>query len=195
LKELRKLCDERNWLLMLDEVQTGLCRTGKWFACEHENVRPDVMALAKALGNGIPIGACLASGAAAQVFKTGSHGSTFSGSPFASRVALAVIDVLEKGNYAARAAALGTRILEGLKRDIAHVPGVVEIRGQGLLIGIQLDRPCADVMTLALEERLLINVTAERVVRLLPPLILSDAEADQVIERTARVVKKFAGPV
>jgi acetylornithine/N-succinyldiaminopimelate aminotransferase len=193
LAELRKLCDERNWLLMLDEIQTGMCRTGKWFACEHENVRPDVMTLAKALGNGIPIGACLAAGAAAQVFKVGSHGSTFSGTPFASRVALTVIDVLHDGDYAARATVLGKRILDGLKHGLAGLPGIVEVRGLGLMIAVELDRPCKDVMQLALDEKLLVNVTAETVVRLLPPLILKDAEADQIVERLLRVLKKFLG--
>lgn len=191
LTELRKLCDERGWLLMLDEIQTGMCRTGKWFACQHENVLPDVMTLAKALGNGVPIGACLAAGAAAQVFKVGSHGSTFSGTPFASRVALAVIDVLDDGNYNARATALGARILDGLKRALAGIPGIVDIRGLGLMLGIELNRPCKDIMQLALEEKLLVNVTADTVVRLLPPLILKDAEADQITERLARVLKKF----
>jgi acetylornithine/N-succinyldiaminopimelate aminotransferase len=193
LQELRKLCDERNWLLMLDEIQTGMCRTGKWFACEHEGVLPDVMTLAKALGNGVPIGACLASGAAAQVFKVGSHGSTFSGTPFASRVALTVIDVLDDGDYAERAAVLGKRLLDALKRALAGVPGIVEIRGHGLMLGIELDRPCKEVMQLALEEKLLVNVTADTVVRLLPALILKDAEADQIVERLVRVLKKFLG--
>ncbi|HKQ30079.1 MAG TPA: aspartate aminotransferase family protein [Burkholderiales bacterium] len=193
LQQLRELCSERNWLLMLDEVQTGMCRTGKWFACEHENVLPDVMTLAKALGNGVPIGACLANGAAAQVFKVGAHGSTFSGTPIASRVALTVCDILDNGDYDNRAAALGTRILDGLKRGLADVPGIVDIRGRGLMLAVELDRPCKELMQLALEEKLLINVTAETVVRLLPPLILKDTEADQIVERLVRVLKKYAG--
>jgi len=193
LAELRKLCDERNWLLMLDEIQTGLCRTGKWFACEHENVLPDVITLAKALGNGVPIGACLANGVAAQAFKVGAHGSTFSGTPFASRVALTVLDVLDGGGYAERAAVLGRRMLEGLKRGLGGVPGIVEIRGHGLMLGIELDRPCPQIMQLALDEKLLVNVTAGNVVRLLPALVLKDAEADLIVERLVPIVKKFLG--
>lgn len=193
LKGLRKLCDERGWLLMLDEIQTGMCRTGKWFAFEHENIKPDVLTLAKALGNGIPIGACLAAGDAAQVFKIGSHGSTFSGTQFASRVALTVIDVLDNGRYAARAATLGAKMLNEFKRGLAGQSGVVDIRGLGLMLAIELDRPCKEIMQIALDERLLVNVTSDTVVRLLPALILSDAEADQVVERLVRVLKKFLG--
>jgi acetylornithine aminotransferase len=193
LKGLRKICDERGWLLMLDEIQTGLCRTGKWFAFEHEGVKPDVLTLAKALGNGVPIGACLARGAAAQVFKIGAHGSTFSGTQFASRVALAVLDALDKGGYAARSAALGAKMLSDMKRAFAGMPGIVEIRGLGMMLAIELDRPCKDLMQIALDERLLINVTSDTVVRLLPPLVLSDDEAAQVVERLARVLKKFLG--
>ncbi len=193
LAALRKLCDERGWLLMLDEIQTGMCRTGKWFAFEHENIVPDVMTLAKALGNGMPIGACLARGAAAQVFKVGSHGSTFGGNPLAARAALAVIDALESGNYAERAAVLGKRILDGLKRDLGNVAGIKEIRGCGLMLAIETDAPCKEVMQLALDQRLLVNVTADNVVRLLPPLVLSDAEADTLVERLVRAVHAFLG--
>ena len=191
LQQLRKLCDERGWLLMLDEIQTGMCRSGKWFAFQHENIVPDVMTLAKALGNGVPIGACLARGPAAGVFKVGSHGSTFGGNPLAACAALAVIETLEKGNYAARAAVLGTRIVDGLKRALDNVAGVKAIRGHGLMLGIELDRPCKDIMQIALDERLLVNVTADNVVRLLPPLILTDADADSIVERTARAVCRF----
>ncbi|HYM48030.1 MAG TPA: aminotransferase class III-fold pyridoxal phosphate-dependent enzyme, partial [Burkholderiaceae bacterium] len=191
LAALRRLCDERGWLLMLDEIQTGMCRTGKWLAYQHENILPDVVTLAKALGNGVPIGACLARAAAAQVFKPGSHGSTFGGNPFAARVALAVIDALDSGNFGARATALGARILDGLKRGLTNEPAVVDIRGLGLMLAIELDRPCKEIMQLALDERLLVNVTVDKVIRLLPPLILSDAEADTLVERLVRVVKKF----
>jgi acetylornithine aminotransferase len=193
LGALRKLCDERGWLLMLDEIQTGMGRSGKWFAYQHENIVPDVVTLAKALGNGIPIGACLARGAAAQVFKPGSHGSTFGGNPFAARVALAVIDAIEQNKLVARVLELGTRLLTGLKHQLSGVAGVTEIRGRGLLLAVELDRPCKDVMQLALDERLLVNVTADNVVRLLPPFILSDAEADEIVERLVRALKKFLG--
>jgi len=191
LKGLRKICDERGWLLMLDEIQTGMCRTGKWFACQHENVVPDVMTLAKGLGNGVPIGACLAHGKAAQVFKPGNHGSTFSGNPLVCRVALAVIDELEKGRLAQRAARLGERLLAGLKEALGQVAGVKEIRGRGLMLAVELDRPCKEILRLSLEQGLLINVTAENIVRLLPPLILSDEEADQVVHVLAGVVRAF----
>jgi len=193
LAALRSLCDERGWLLMLDEIQTGMGRSGKWFAYQHENIVPDVVTLAKALGNGIPIGACLARGPAAQVFKPGSHGSTFGGNPFAARVALAVIDAIETGNLTARVAELGRRLLAGLEDALQDVAGVADIRGRGLLLAVELDRPCKEVMQLALEQRLLVNVTADKVVRLLPPFILTDAEADELVARLARAVKTFLG--
>jgi acetylornithine aminotransferase len=191
LKGLRAICDERGWLLMLDEIQTGMCRTGKWFAFEHTGIKPDVLSLAKGLGNGVPIGACLARGAAAQVFKPGTHGSTFSGNPLVCRVGLTVLDILERGKFEKRAAELGTRILNGLKKSLDAVAGVKEIRGQGLMLAVELDRPCKEVLTLALERGLLLNVTADSVVRLLPPLILSDAEADQIVSGVAECVQRF----
>jgi len=191
LKGLRQICDERGWLLMLDEIQSGMCRTGKWFACQHEGVVPDVMTLAKGLGNGVPIGACLAHGKAANVFKPGSHGSTFSGNPLVCRVALAVIDELEKGKLAERAARLGQRLLAGLKEKLGHVPGVREIRGRGLMLAVELDRPCKELLQRALESGILINVTAENVVRLLPPLIFTDSEADLVVEKLDQVIRAF----
>jgi acetylornithine aminotransferase len=191
LKGLRQICDERGWLLMLDEIQSGMCRTGKWFACQHEGVVPDVMTLAKGLGNGVPIGACLAHGKAAHVFKPGSHGSTFSGNPLVCRVALAVIDELEKGKLAERAARLGQRLLAGLKEKLGHVPGVREIRGRGLMLAVELDRPCKELLQRALESGILINVTAENVVRLLPPLIFTDSEADLLVEKLDQVIRAF----
>jgi len=191
LKGLREICDERGWLLMLDEIQTGMCRTGKWFAFEHEDIKPDVLTLAKGLGNGVPIGACLARGAAAQVFKPGSHGSTFAGNPLVCRVGLTVIDLLEKGKLDHRAAALGAHMLSGLRESLHGVDGVQEIRGQGLMLAIELDRPCKEILTLALERGLLLNVTADTVVRLLPPLILTDAEADQIVAGVAECVRAF----
>ncbi len=191
LKGLRKICDERGWLLMLDEIQTGMCRTGKWFACQHEGVVPDVMTLAKGLGNGVPIGACLAHGKAAQVFKPGSHGSTFSGNPLVCRVALAVIDELEKGKFAERAAKLGERLLAKLKEKPGKVPGVKDIRGCGLMLAVELDRPCKELLQRALESGILINVTAENVIRLLPPLIFTDSEAEMLVNKLDEVVRAF----
>ena len=191
LKGLREICDARGWLLMLDEIQTGMCRTGKWFAFEHAGIKPDVLSLAKGLGNGVPIGACLARGAAAQVFKPGTHGSTFSGNPLVCRVGLTVLDILERGKFEKRAAELGTRILNGLRKSLDAVAGVKEIRGQGLMLAVELDRPCKEILTLALERGLLVNVTADSVVRLLPPLILNDAEADQIVSGVAECVRSF----
>lgn len=191
LKGLRAICDERGWLLILDEIQTGMCRTGKWFAFEHEGVKPDVLTLAKALGNGVPIGACLARGTAADVFKPASHGSTFSGNPLVCRVGLAVVDILEREKLDKRAADLGTRILNGLKKQLDGLAGVKDIRGKGLMLAVELARPCKEILTLALERGLLVNVTAGSVVRLLPPLILTDAEADQIVSGVAECVRTF----
>ncbi len=193
LKGLRKICDERDWLLMLDEVQTGMCRTGKWFACQHEGVVPDVMTLAKGLGNGVPVGACLAHGKAAQVFTPGSHGSTFSGNPLVCRVALAVIDELEKGKFDIRAARTGERLLSKLKETLGKITGVKDIRGRGLMLAIELDRPCKDLLLIALEHGILINVTADNVIRLLPPLILTDKESDLLVQELKNIVSVFLG--
>jgi len=191
LKGLRKICDEAGWLLIFDEIQTGMCRSGTWFAWQQENARPDVMTVAKALGNGLPIGACLAHGAAAELFHPGQHGSTFGGNPLVTATALAVIKELEAMRAWERAAALGARILNELKERLKDLPGVKAIRGRGLLIGVELDRPCQPIMRAALDRGLLLNVTAERVVRLLPPLILSDTQASQIAERTAATIAEF----
>ena len=191
LKGLRKLCDEAGWLLILDEIQTGMCRSGTWFAWQQENARPDIMTLAKALGNGLPIGACLAHGAAAELFQAGHHGSTFGGNPLACAVADTVIDTLEGMRAGERALVLGARLQADLKARLAGEPGVKAIRGQGLLLGVELDRPCQPLMKIALNHGLLLNVTAEKVVRLLPPLILSDAEAAQLGELTAASIREF----
>lgn len=191
LNEIRAICDEHGWLMMLDEIQTGMGRTGRMFACQHNGLLPDVMTLAKGLGNGVPIGACLARGAAAEVFGPGNHGSTFGGNPLACRAARAVIAVLETDQLPQRAAVLGKRIRLRLSAELAACPGVVAVRGLGLIIGIELDRPCAELMLQGLEQGLLINVTADKVIRLLPPLILSDAEADRIAEGVARLVKEF----
>lgn len=191
LRALRELCDARQWLFMLDEVQTGMGRTGHWFAWQAEDARPDVMALAKALGNGVPIGACLAAGRAADVFQPGTHGSTFGGNPLAARAALGVIEIIEREQLWSRAAELGERIRDGLSAALSDCPGVVEVRGAGLMIGIELDRPCQPLVEMALDHHLLINVTAGNVVRLLPPLILNDDEADHIVAGVSSCVRNF----
>ena len=191
LQGLRALCDQRGWLLMLDEIQTGMCRTGRWFGWQHESLQPDVVTLAKALGNGVPIGACLARGEAAAAFQAGNHGSTFGGNPLAARAALAVVHTLETEKLDRRAALLGTRLLEGLRLRLAGRPEVKAIRGRGLMLGIELDRPCRDVLQHALRRHLLINVTADRVVRLLPPLIMTDNEAQELLDRTVDSILGF----
>ncbi|MEE9595294.1 MAG: aspartate aminotransferase family protein [Acidiferrobacterales bacterium] len=193
LNGLRALCDEHHWLLLLDEVQTGLCRTGKWFAHQHNGIQPDVMSLAKPLGNGLPIGACLARGDAAEVFQPGSHGSTFGGSPLACRVALAVLEIMESEGLADRAANLGQRMLSSLSEALNNVAGVRQVRGQGLMLAVELDRPCGKLVTAALERSLLINVTVDNVVRLLPPLIITEEQADQISRTVSKLVKEFLG--
>ena len=191
LPGLREICDANDWLLMLDEIQTGIGRTGRLFAFQHSDIVPDVMTLAKGLGNGVPIGACLARGPAAELFQPGSHGSTYGGNPLVSRAALTVLEVLEKESLVARAAELGQRMFEGLKSELGELDGVREIRGCGLMLAVELDRPCADILQQALEAGLLLNVTAGNVVRLLPPLIISDEEADQIVAITSRLVRDF----
>jgi acetylornithine aminotransferase len=193
LQELRALCDRHNWLLMLDEIQTGMGRTGQWFAHQHCGIRPDVMSLAKGLGNGVPIGACLARGPAADVFQPGNHGSTFGGNPLASSAALAVVKTIREQHLVERAAQLGQRLQDGFRQRLSDTDGVVEIRGRGLMLGIELDRPCAELMERALAQRLLISVTADRVIRLLPPLIISDAQADEIIAGVSALIVGFLG--
>ncbi len=191
LQGIRALCDEHGWLMMLDEIQTGMGRTGAMFAFQHTSIVPDVMTLAKGLGNGVPIGACLARGGAAELFKPGNHGSTFGGNPLACAAGLAVVDTLQKDNLLARAELLGLRIAQGFKSTLADLPFVTAIRHQGLMIGIELDRPCGELVRMALDMGLLINVTADKVVRLLPPLILSDEEADQIVSMVSELVIAF----
>ncbi len=191
LRDIRALCDQHGWLMMLDEIQTGMGRTGEMFAFQHEGIVPDVMTLAKGLGNGVPIGACLARGAAAELFKPGNHGTTFGGNPLACAAGLAVMQELSASELPTRAENLGTRMLLGLAEALNGNPHVVDVRGKGLMIGIELDRPCGDLVKRALEQGLLINVTAERVVRLLPPLILSDAEADQIVQQVGTLISAF----
>ena len=191
LKAVRDICNRNNWLMILDEIQTGMCRTGEWFAFQHEKISPDVMTLAKALGNGVPIGACLAKGIAADLIQPGSHGSTFGGNPLASRVALAVIDVLSKQKLHIKAAKLGAEMLSRFKSELSEFDGIVSVRGKGLMLAIELDRDCAQLVNMALEEHLLINVTSENVIRILPPLIIDHDAAQQVVEKVVRIVKAF----
>jgi acetylornithine aminotransferase len=191
LAGIRQLCDEQGWLMMLDEIQTGMARTGHWFAFQESGVLPDVMTLAKGLGNGMPVGACLARGEAAELFKPGNHGSTFGGNPLAMRVALAVLDSIEQEQLIARALSLGERMQGGLQAALKEVAGVIEVRAKGLMLAVELDRPCAALVGMALQQGLLINVTAERVIRLLPPLIISDAQADEIVTKVSTLAKEF----
>jgi acetylornithine aminotransferase len=191
LTELRALCDASGWLMMLDEIQTGMGRTGKWFAWQHSGAKPDVMTLAKSLGNGVPIGACLASGVAAELMQPGSHGSTFGGNPLACRAGLAVMETLDSDNLIENAAHIGTHLLDGLNKSLGNMAGVVAIRGKGLMLGIELDRSCTELVGQALEQGLLINVTADRVIRLLPPLIMTTRQADMLIEQISELVARF----
>ena len=191
LRGLRRLCDEKGWLLMLDEVQCGIGRTGSWFAHQHAGIKPDVMALAKGLGSGVPIGACLTAGKAAGLFAPGNHGSTFGGNPLACTAALTTLAVIEEEELMPRAASIGARIRQTLGDGLAGVAGVREVRGDGLMIGIELDRPAGDIVKQALAEGLLINVTAERVVRLLPPLIYTEAEADELVAGLVPLIRRF----
>ncbi len=191
LPGLRQICDENDWLLILDEIQTGMGRTGKLFAFQHTDIYPDIMTLAKGLGNGVPIGACLARGKAAELFKPGNHGSTYGGNPLVCAAALAVLDTLEQDRLSERATQLGSRMFDGLKAALGDQTGVVEIRGCGLMLAIELDRPCAELMQQALDAGLLINVTAGQTVRLLPPLILNDAEAEMIVNGVSQLIQQF----
>ncbi|MET0104811.1 MAG: aspartate aminotransferase family protein [Sedimenticola sp.] len=191
LNRIREICDDHDWLMMLDEIQTGMGRSGKMFAHQLNDITPDVMTLAKGLGNGVPIGACLAKGKAAEVFGPGTHGSTFGGNPLACAAAVAVVETLEKDDLPARADQLSGKLLADFADALEGVAGVEEIRGTGLLIGIELDRPCPELVSQALEQGLLINVTADKVVRLLPPLVMSDDEAEQLVSTLSNLIKEF----
>jgi len=188
LSRLRELCDQRGWLLMLDEVQSGMGRTGKLFAFQHAGILPDVFTLAKALGNGVPIGACLAQGAAASVLTPGKHGSTFGGNPLACSAALAVLKTLRKEKLVGRAGAMGDSLTSGLRSVLSGNPHVREIRNKGMMIGIELDQACPQLVGQALNQGLLINVTADKVIRLLPPFILKVEEAQVLIEKLAGLI-------
>lgn len=191
LRGLREACDRHGWLLMLDEVQTGMGRTGRWFAHQTSGIVPDVMTLAKGLGNGVPIGACVARGEAAEVFTAGKHGSTFGGNPLACVAAQATLDAIEQDHLLDNAVRIGTLLRSGFEAQLSGVPGVVQIRGRGLMIGIELDRPCADLVRQALGRGLLVNVTAETVVRLLPPLVMQADEAGHLVNVLSGLVKGF----
>jgi acetylornithine aminotransferase len=191
LAQLRKICDDNGWLLMVDEVQTGIGRTGTWFAFQHTNILPDVMSLAKGLGSGVPIGACLAKGIAAETFTYGKHGSTFGGNPLASAAGLATLQIIEEENLRAHAEAMGDVICNGLRSALQEVTGVNVIRNAGLMIGVELNRPCGDLVKRALAEKLLINVTADNVVRLLPPLVINQSEAEQLVAILAKLIQQF----
>ncbi len=191
LTQIRALCDQNEWLMMLDEIQTGMGRSGKFFSHQHQGIVPDVMTLAKALGNGMPIGACLVRGRAANLLGPGNHGTTFGGNPLACRVALTVLETLEQSDLTTRAEVLGAKLLADFADALIDVAGVEEIRGQGLLIGIELEYPCGDLVLRALEQGLLINVTADKVIRLLPPLIMSDKEAGQLVQTLSTLIRDF----
>jgi len=191
LRDLRELCDRQGWFLMVDEVQCGLGRTGKWFVYQHAEIQPDVVLLAKGLASGVPIGACLARGTAAGVFKPGTHGSTFGGNPLACAAALATLAAIEEEGLMKNAERIGGILLAGLREALAGRPGVAEVRGHGLMIGVELDRPCGDLVKRALEEGLLINVTMDNVIRLLPPLIMNEGEARQVLSILVPLVRSF----
>ncbi len=191
LKGLREICDTHQWLLMLDEVQSGTGRTGKWFAYQQSGVRPDVVTLAKGLGNGVPIGACLAAGSAAALFKPGSHGSTFGGNPLVCAAALATLDIIEQEGLMNNAVEIGDFIRAGFAERLAGNPGIKDIRGVGLLVGIELAHPCGELVQLALDQGLLINVTDDNVVRLLPPLNFSRDEAGMVFDLLTPLILDF----
>ena len=188
---LRRVCDENGWLLMLDEVQSGIGRTGTWFAFQHTGIMPDVMSLAKGLGSGVPIGACVAKGAAAELFTYGKHGSTFGGNPLATTAGLTTLNAIADERLRENALQIGDLICEKLKAELAGTKGVAVIRHAGLMIGIELDKPCAELVKMALEAQLLINVTAEKVVRLLPPLVINEAESLELVTRLSKLIKQF----
>jgi acetylornithine aminotransferase len=193
IQDLRKLCDERQWLLIIDEVQSGIGRTGKWLAHQWANVLPDVMTLAKGLGGGVPIGAVALRGPAAGILKPGHHGTTFGGGPLVCAAALAVLDTLESDGLLEHAHKVGQVMKARLDSALGSVAGVKEIRGQGLMIGIELDRPCGELVTKAMQNGLLINVTREKVVRLLPPLIITMQEADMLLDILIPLIQSFLG--
>jgi acetylornithine/N-succinyldiaminopimelate aminotransferase len=193
VRALRQMCDDLGWLLMIDEVQSGIGRTGKWFGYQWADIVPDVLTLAKGLGSGVPIGAVLARGRAAGLFGPGNHGTTFGGGPLACRAGLETLRIVETDGLMQNAAARGSQIRHGFSKALAGVGGLVAVRGEGLMIGIELDRPCGELVAQALEAGLLINVTQDTVIRLVPPLILSASEADEIVARLAPLIRAFLG--
>jgi acetylornithine aminotransferase len=191
LEALRQICNEHDWLLMLDEVQTGIGRTGTWFAYQHTSIKPDVMSLAKGLGSGVPIGACLASGLAADVFTYGKHGSTFGGNPLATAAGLATLQIIEEEGLMENAEKIGTLIRESFEAEFKDQKGIVAVRNAGLMIGIELNKPCGELVKMALAQKLLINVTSENVVRLLPPLVMNETEALLLVKQLSALIKTF----
>ncbi len=190
LHQLRAICDANHWLLMLDEIQTGIGRTGQWFAFQHSKIKPDVMTLAKALGNGVPIGACLATEKAAELFTPGTHGSTFGGNPLATRAGLTVLDIIHKNNVIDNVKTIGDYFITEFKTKLEGIDQVKAIRGQGLMIGIELKADCGELVATASEQGLLINVTAGNTIRLLPPLIINKKQADRVIAIVVNLIKE-----
>ncbi len=191
LKGVRALCDKQGWLMMVDEVQCGMGRSGKWFSHQWAGIVPDVVPMAKGLGSGVPIGAIIAKGIAAETFKPGNHGTTFGGNPLAMRAALTTIEVMEKDGLVANAHLMGQLIRDQLTAKLKHLPGFKEVRGQGLMLGVQLDRPCAEIVPAALKAGLVLNVTADSVVRLLPPLIYQTAHAQLLVDTLVPIIEQF----
>ncbi|HEV8096387.1 MAG TPA: aspartate aminotransferase family protein [Burkholderiales bacterium] len=191
LRGLKEICDRQEWLFMSDEVQCGLGRTGKWFVYQHAGFLPDVVPLAKGLGSGIPVGACVTGGRAKGVFKPGNHGSTFGGNPLAMTAVVTTIDTMRDEGLLANAVKVGDAIRDGLAAALAGTVGVTEVRGRGSMIGVELDRPCGELVGRALDAGLVMNVTAENVIRLLPALVMSEAEGREVVERLAPLVREF----
>jgi acetylornithine aminotransferase len=191
LRGLKEICDQNQWLFMSDEVQCGIGRTGKWFVYQHAGFQPDVVPLAKGLAGGVPVGACVVGGRAKGVFKPGNHGSTFGGNPLAMCGVITTLDTMKDEGLLANAVTVGDAIRGGLAAALAGVPGVVEIRGMGMMLGVELDRPCTELVKMGLEAGLVFNVTADSVIRLLPPLVMSAVEGRQVVERLAPLVREF----
>ena len=191
MRGIRELCDRHDWLMMLDEVQSGMGRTGKWFAFQHSGIKPDVMTLAKALGGGVPVGALVCGEKAYGVFTPGNHGSTFGGNPLAMRAATTVISIMEDEHLVENAAKMGEYLQEGFRKALKDVPGFVQVRGRGLMIGVVLDRPAHQCLAIGLKHRVLFSVTAGNVIRIVPALNISRREADELIARVTAVVKEF----
>lgn len=191
LTALREICDQNQWLLMLDEIQTGVGRTGKLYDFMHENLKPEILTTAKALGNGVPIGACLMSGAACDLLQPGKHGSTFGGNPLACQTALTVLEVIEQEKLSENAHNMGQELRHQLIAQLCAMPEIKSVRGKGLMIGIELDRPCRDILAIGLEEGLLFNVTAESVIRLLPPLTLTEQDVQIIVKKLATIIERY----